>query len=254
MTRTLARWNPRRCSPPLERGRCMVPGFMFLCLAGIGTTALAQGVGVGSPTETTHALTHVFSIPENPINWNGQVGTTDNPLGVSLDPSGPVWTKSFEPEGSLAPLNNIVLLREYLLIAGDKSWTGWHMSIETEGFDWYSQYIPFQFVLRANGSNVSGAQISLLPDRAIQFSFPELVPGTAVEIGVKMSYNGGDPFADAVHVQQYPTPEPMTFGFLFLSFLAFVGRRPTHAKTTRRSWCDLSLSRRLSGTVPGARL
>jgi hypothetical protein len=116
--------------------------FSLMLLAAATRTALTQGVGGGSPTDTSHTLHLVASIPEDPTDWSTRIGTAAAPIGVQLDPSGPVWSKHFQTQNG-RPIGGgvtgpIVGIEENLLVGGSISWTGWHSDLATGGFIWYT--------------------------------------------------------------------------------------------------------------------
>lgn len=187
---------------------------------GIGRGAWGQGVGAGSPTNTIHSL----EVPEISIGnhtWAGRVGTKESPLGVALDPSGPVWEKEFHLDTTILPYmspQQVSRISEHLTLQGDLPWTGWSIEILTDDFEWLPGFEPAGFqvtVLNALGgfSPVAGLQASYEHSR-LDLTFDPLLPGKQVQIMTDIRYSGTEPFSNSLYLRQFPVPEPAGAGVL----------------------------------------
>lgn len=200
-------------------------------LLSMGNLTLSQGVGPGGPFDTMHTLRAVGSTPENRIDWVGVVGSGQSPVSLELDPSGPVWVRRFEVDGgSPITAGMVVGIRDYLVIDGQRQWLGWRDGLEDPRFDWVLQsgFGPVTRI-RANGVPVSDLVVTFRPASPteggqLDLTFPELVPGTALEIWRQAVYRGSEAFYGSVNERVAPTPEPATALFAF-SGLALAGRR-----------------------------
>lgn len=169
--------------------------------------ARAQGVGTGSPTETTHIL-QPRSQPTGATEWEVHVGTTHARMEVDLDPAGPTWLKYLYrngPPGSLLPEHRVYLY-EHLTISGERSWTAWNQEVEAPGFEWKKGF-PFpDAALLANGTVPSGLSIQT-SGSILQFTFDPLPPGTHIDVFSGLLFHGAD-LPDSFDLRQYPVPEP----------------------------------------------
>ena len=199
--------------------------FLMAAILLPGAAAWGQGVGGNSPTQSSHSIQVVPAIPEAVYTWAGDVGTINSPVGVELDPSGPAWTKEFQPDTTFFPSiqpQQVALIAEYLIVEGDLPWTGWSMDIVTSGFEWFPRTLGgySSAAIDAGGDPifVHGQLASLDPSR-VDFSFDSIPAGTTVRISAYVRYAGTEPFTGDVELRQYPTPEPAS-ALMLISLLA----------------------------------
>lgn len=192
---------------------------------GPAPAAWGQGVGGNSPTHTTHSLEVVFVVPEEYHSRLGEVGTQVSPLGVQLDPNGPVWEKVFQVDTSVIPSISpqaVSRISEHLIVEGDLPWTGWSIDIATQDFAWFprpsggrfwfSMLTPYGFTF------VPGMQATFEQSR-LDFTFDPLPVGTQISIIADIRYEGAQPFASDLQLNQYPVPEPAS-ALVLMSLLA----------------------------------
>jgi hypothetical protein len=200
----------------------------IVALAGVVASqmALAQGVGnVGSlPTQ--------FEM-SNPLNGWVVADPSGASIPVSLNPSGPAWSKNFTgPNGgpfSQPALGPALPVQEFLLVSGNLPWTDWHedvVGIDASGAPDYSWTWanPTLLVggLPAPGLTMTGAGTS-----SLSFFFNPLPPGTPVIIRKQLAYNGlpGTAFSGTLAIHEYPTPEPATLALMGIGSLLMWRRR-----------------------------
>ena len=99
-------------------------------------TAFSQGVGTGSPTDTTLNLEHLVGIPEDPPGLGVTIGRGD-PIPVSLDPQGPAWSVHLLPLSPGVAPDGRVVFDEYLTVDGQHAWTGWQIDLMTPELRWF---------------------------------------------------------------------------------------------------------------------
>jgi hypothetical protein len=198
-----------------------------LCAAQV---ASAQGVGnLGSlPTQ--------FQTGTPANGWT--VMSSTGPIPVSLDPTGPVWGKSFTgPNGGpffyppTSPNNPALPVTEILQVAGGLPWTDWHEDVigidasgaPDPGWSWAN---PFILV---NGQPASNLTIAGVGTGNLSFYFDPVLPGSIIQIRKDLVYSGpaGAVFTGTLAVHEYPTgvPEPTTLGLLALGGLCALRRR-----------------------------
>jgi len=188
--------------------------------------AMAQGVGnIGSlPTqfETT-----------NPPNGWVVADPAGNPIPVELDPTGPVWSKSFTgPNGgpfAQPAFGPPLSVMEVLTVSGNLPWTDWHEDVVgidasgtlDPGWVWTN---PFVLV---NGVPAAGLTVNGVGTSSLDFYFNPIAPGSLVQIRKALVYNGlpGTTFIGTLAIHEYPTPEPATLGLAGLGSLLFLRRR-----------------------------
>jgi hypothetical protein len=183
--------------------------FVLVLLAALlapGAGAWGQGVGGGSPTETTHTIQGTYQIPEAPKMWETQIGLPEDRIGVELDPVGPTWLKHIQRDGD--PLStwpqHYIRLNEYLVISGERSWTGWTQQIDVPAFEW----VLSNTSILANGATPTG--LSIVTDGSVlRCTFDPLPPGTQINLLSRLRYDG-TLLVDSFDVQQFPVPEPTT--------------------------------------------
>lgn len=182
--------------------------FMALCAA--PSVSLGQGVGGNSPTYTIHSLTPVeITIPENPVQWRGEVGSASAPIGVQMEWTGPMWTTEFQRSDSrLLRAGHVIQIEEYLTVQGDSPWTGWNMEIGTDSFAWWSP--TWGYVKTDSGAWASGLQRAS-NGSSMDFTFDPLSPGTRVQVVVRLRYDGALPYDGTLQLVQCPVPEPTSF-------------------------------------------
>lgn len=199
-------------------------------VAGMAPTVLGQGVGNGSPTETSLPLSSIYQIPEDPPLLRASTGY-GSWIPVSLDPDGPTWDLHLvTASGSLVSAGNHVILAEYLLITGEYPWTGWRQALLTPGLGWLYGHTgtvgPTPSVL-VNGAPPSGLEIDLSND-SLSLSFDPLGPGTRITIVSEMVYSGSQELDSPIDIQQFPTPEP--------TLMTLVGMAIAMVAGCRRAW------------------
>jgi len=196
---------------------------VLLFLGAASPMAWAQGVGPGSPTDTSHVLQPVASFPEDPIDWAATIGSTSAPIEVELDPGGPAWGKHLQTENgsSITATYGVVRIEENLVVSGSAPWAGWHSEIVTDGFVWYTGGWSPTFTIMAGGALITAdVRIS---GAGLDATFPALSPGTPVRLFQKFVWSQETPFDGVIDVCQYPVPEPTSL--LSLTTLFFVSYR-----------------------------
>jgi hypothetical protein len=198
---------------------------LFTILGATGPTALGQGVNPAtSPTNTNHPLTAQPS-----SDWLAGIGLFAPPVGVELDPNGPVWTCHIQPpSGADINSSNAIRFMANLAVAGDRPWTGWHVDLPS-GFVWYDDELgiwPLQAIgLQANGSAVPVSYQLTNGGANVDATFPALAPGTQVSMVLNFHWSEPTPYTGSFDLHQAPVPEPVSlFGFAFL-FLLYRGKR-----------------------------
>lgn len=185
-------------------------------VVGAASAAWGQGVGGTSPTETTHTIQGIYQIPEAPKMWETQIGLPEARIAVELDPAGPTWLMHVQRDGD--PLStwpqHYIRLNEYLVISGERSWTGWTQQIDVPGFEW----VLSSTSILANGATPTGLNI-VTDGSVLRFTFDPLPPGTQINLLSRLRYDG-TLLVDSFDVQQFPIPEPTAIlGFLVLASL-----------------------------------
>lgn len=200
---------------------------MFMFLGASASLAWGQGVNPDtSPTNTNHTLLPYAGIPEPPVTWRTVIGTSAEPIGVELSPTGPAWQSLFHTNTDAPiPAGSYVAIREHLTVGGTTPWSGWHVELSDPGFalvrsGWTAPLIAF-----ANGTFVP-ANITLASASGLDATFPSLAPGTAVDFDVYIWRTSSNPLASSFSMSQYPTPEPATLALITLAGVVFVRRRP----------------------------
>jgi hypothetical protein len=200
---------------------------MVLVAAGLLFAAgpvAAQGVGnLGSlPTS--------FQTGTPPNGWN--VISTAGPIPVVLDPTGPLWGKSFTgPNGSnflyppTSPSNPALPVTELLQVAGNLPWTDWHedvVGVTASGFPDPGWTWANPFIL-VNGLVPAGLTITGVGTSNLSFFFNSVAPGSIIDIRKDLVYTGtpGAAFLGTLAVHEYPTgaPEPASLVLLAIGGL-----------------------------------
>ncbi|HOB74797.1 MAG TPA: PEP-CTERM sorting domain-containing protein [Phycisphaerae bacterium] len=199
---------------------------IFLFIVGVGTTALAQGVGGSGPRETTHTIEGMYQAPLAPKTWETQIGSPNDRIGVELDPSGPTWRMRLErhwPGNSVEP-QHFIRVCEHLTISGQRSWTGWTQRIDAPGFEWRltGPYVEPATIL-ADGAVPSGLDIQV-DGSVLRFTFDPLPPGTQIDIISGLRY-GDWLLPESFDVQQFPVPEPAALACIGVGGVILAGRR-----------------------------
>ncbi len=203
------------------RVAALIPAAFVLAAGGV--SAFGQGVGGNSPTNTTYTIQRIYTTPEEPLEWGARVGSWGNPIGVELDPFGPVWSKGFNTNtGEPILPGERIAISETLLVQGARPWTGWGARILTDGFAWYdSGGFPAFTVLRNDGSGspVPGLSVQYIGPAAIGV-FNPLMAGASVQVFETVIYTGTQPFSGTLQLEQFPIPEPSTLlSFVLLALL-----------------------------------
>ncbi len=185
----------------------------LIVVAAITHATFGQGVGTGSPTDTTLSLTHWPQIPEEPWIWGASMGY-GSWIPVSLDPEGTAWGVHLLAPASGVVTGNHIVLAQYLTIGGHMPWTGWQMDLDTPSMEWVSGHtgsIGETPRILVDGAAPPGLTAALTAD-SIRFSFDPLPPGAQLTIVNEMIYTPTetDPFRDTVDIRQFPVPEPTT--------------------------------------------
>lgn len=192
-------------------------------LVGAASSARGQGVGGASPTETTHSLYGRFQLPEDPLQFETNVGLPSDRIGVELDSAGPFWLKHMQAASPPLILSgDHVFVFEHLVIAGDQSWSGWTQVADPD-FDWVLNGIfgPVTSI-RANGAIPAGLSIET-DGPILRFSFDPLLPGTEIDLTSELRYAGASGL-QSFDLRQSPTPEPATLALTGIAVLIILGR------------------------------
>ena len=220
----------------------MPPGFgiakslaVWMVTMSVVPLSLGQGVGPNGPSETEHVLESVLSIPEDPVDWAGAVGSADTPVVFGLDPAGLPWVTHFRTEPvAVIQSNQIVELSERIAIGGDLPWTRWEEEILTAEFDWIVGGLPGSSLL-ADGAIPPGSMIEHLPrspahGARLRFSFDALGLGTQLWIVKKLVYTGAEPFEGVLSIREFPVPEPTTGLLVVLAGAWLLWRGPSRRR------------------------
>jgi len=204
-------------------------------LVGAFTAAAAgQGVGPGSPTDTTHQFdtsTGVWWVggPNDP-------GNMGEPYQVSLDPNGPWWRKTLTgspqgPDGGPGVLH----VHEFIELVPPPGlpsipWTDWHQEIKTPGWAWTGATI--YLAGDPQMEPIPGLQTMISPEgESVWFTFDPLVPSSSdpivIEIWKDIEWVGPGPYipGQPIEVWNYPTPTPSTIALMGLGGVAAMRRR-----------------------------
>ncbi|HVP12068.1 MAG TPA: PEP-CTERM sorting domain-containing protein [Phycisphaerae bacterium] len=193
-----------------------------LAIVAILTTtgnSYAQGVG------NLSSLPTLFTTPVPPTGWVVSDPATGGPVPVVLDPTGPVWGKSFTgPNGGnflyppTSPSNPALPVTELLQVAGTNPWTDWHedvIGIDAQGFPDPGWTWANPFVL-VNGLPAPGLTVTGVGTSNLSFFFNPVAPGSTITIRKDLVYAGtpGAAFFGTLAVHEYPTPEPASLVLL----------------------------------------
>ncbi len=169
--------------------------------------------------------------------WN--IGSIQNPIGITLDPNAGPWTKTLgdingnpiqaDDTGSVWKAGPFPI-NEFVVVQGNLPWTDWHEEIVTPGWNWGPAFIT------VNGQPPPGMVHNIVnqdwPNRGgkVWWTFNPLPPGTVITISKDLWWVGnpnvqGDTFSGYITINEYPTPEPTTLALLVLGGLAMIRRR-----------------------------
>lgn len=194
-----------------------VPVIVALTLGAVQNVA-AQGVGPGSPTDTSHLFnpdgTWYIGGPNDPGN-NGM------PYPVSLDPNGPMWRKTLfgSPDGPTGG-PGVLHVHEVIQIVPIPGvpifpWADWHEIIHTPGWGWGDAMI--WFAGDPTMAPIPGLTFMIGDDgRSIWFDFDPIFPDPTqpivIEIWKDLIWLGPEPYIPGmpIEVWEYPTPAPGT--------------------------------------------
>ena len=214
----------------------------MVVVAAPASLAMAQGVGDGSPTDTQHTFS---------ADGVWYVGGPQAPFGpggaypVSLDPNGPVWTKTLlnSPQGPVGG-PGILHIHEFIEIVPPTTgaltpWEDWHETFITPGWKWADFSISIYgfdgFLTDDVMQPVAGLNYMISPDGvSIWFDFDPISPGTinepvVIEIWKSLEYDSmiGGPYMPGAPIilEEYPTPTPGAMSLLGVGVIAALRRR-----------------------------
>jgi hypothetical protein len=210
---------------------CVAVALVIVGVLALAGPALAQGVGNLGSLPTTFTT----GTPAN--GWT--VISSTGAIPVSLNPTGPVWGKSFVgPNGGnffyppTSGTNPPLPVTEVLQVAGNLPWTDWHedvMGIDQFGFpDPGWSWGPNTTIL-IGGLPAPGLTFTGVGTGNLSFFFNPVLPGTTINVRKELVYTGlpGATFVGTLAVHEYPTgvPEPGTLAILGLGATLAVRHR-----------------------------
>lgn len=147
------------------------------------------------------------------------------PIPVSLNPNGPVWSKTFTgPNGGsfFYPAGALPLpVSEVLLVAPTEPWYDWHEDVLDPNWVWLN---PAVFV---NNVQIFPTFAGIGTSNLSMYFNPALNVGDLVIIRKELAYTGlpGTTFIGTLPIHQYPTPEPASMVLLGLGSMLMLKRR-----------------------------
>lgn len=183
----------------------------------VGAVVIPASADSSRPSVETN---HDMQTMPGGAGW--EIGSANNGVGVSLDPTAGPWIKTLlginggpvnaDDTGYTNP--NSYQLVENLVIGGNLPWTDFHEIVLTPGWN-------IGALITANGAPVPGLNVDLTYTNgsttlgSVTMTFDPLLPGTQLLLRKQLIWVGdpnviGNLFSGIVKVAQYPTPEPAT--------------------------------------------